>query len=195
VPKHPSWPGGVRPDVKQTMLVVPRNQVTQTEDRAALEGIAHLTQKICGAWGTAELDGFFSRLIMDARDGDRRGLPLKVAAEILFLVTTNKMVRAIDLAKRLDVRVEHAYRLIDEGDQARLKTDAFDDPLVSRDTVTRGHRPAEAPARRPVKVGVGGQARGLGELLMMLVRSKLLAWAITLMLGAKFVWPSVKALI
>ena len=30
---------------------------------------------------------------------------------------------------------------------------------------------------------------------MMLVRSKWLAWAIVLVLGAKFVWPTVKALV
>ena len=105
------------------------------------------------------------------------------------------MIRAIDLAKKLNIRAEHAYRLVDEGDQARLQTDAFDDPLVSRDTITRGNRSTESMTRRSSATGAGSQAKGLGELLMMLVRSKWLAWAIVLVLGAKFVWPTVKALV
>jgi hypothetical protein len=177
------------------MIADSLERVTHVECRAALEDIAHLTRKVCLMWGTPELDTFLSRLIMDARDGDRQGLPIKVAAEVLFLAQTNKMIRATDLAKKLNVRVEEAYRLVDEGDQARLQTDAFDDPLVSRDTVTRGNRSTAPMARRSTAPGVGSQAQGLGELLMMLVRSKWLAWSIALVLGAKFVWPTVKALI
>ena len=145
-------------------------------------------------WGTPELDTFLSRLIMDARDGDRQGLPIMVAAEVLFLAQTNKMIRAIDLAKKLNLRVEEAYRLVDEGDQARLQSDAFDDPLVSRDTITRGNRAAESVARRSSATMAGSQAQGLGELLMMLVRSKWLVWSIVLVLGAKYIWPTIKAL-
>ncbi|MCX7145404.1 MAG: hypothetical protein NT042_04185 [Sulfuritalea sp.] len=144
-------------------------------------------------WGTPELDTFLSRLIMDARDGDRKGLPIEVATEVLFLAQTNKIVRATDMAKKLNVRVEEAYRLVDEGDQARLQVDAFDDPMVSRDTITRGNRAADPVARR--SSSTGSQVQGLGELLMMLVRSKWLAWSIVLVLGAKFVWPTVKVLV
>jgi hypothetical protein len=120
-------------------------------------------------------------------------LPIKVATEVLFLAQTNKMIRAADLAKKLNIRVEEAYRLVDEGDQARLQSDAFDDPMVSRDTITRGNRAVAPVARR--SSATGSQVQGLGELLMMLMRSKWLAWSIVLVLGAKFVWPTVKALV
>lgn len=185
------------------MIASSLKRVTEIDDRAALEDIVHLTRKICLMWGTPELDTFLSRLITDGRDGDRRGLPAKVAAEVLFLTQTNKMVRAIDLAKKLDIRVEDAYRLVDGSDQACLQTDALDDPLVSRDTITRGNRSVELPERysaklpkgRSAKPGAGSQAQGLGELLMMLVRSKWLALVIILVLAVRFVWPTVRALI
>jgi hypothetical protein len=175
------------------MTVNPHDRDNPPRDRAALEDIPHLTRKICSIWGTPELDIFLSSLIMDSRDGARQGLPLQVAAEILFLARTNKLVRAIDLTKKLNIDFEQAYRLVDEGDQARLKSDAMDDPAVSRDTVTRPSRSAEVPARAAAVARNGGQAQGLGELLLMLVRNKWLAWAIIAVLGAKFVWPALKA--
>ena len=61
------------------------NPANQSDSRAALEDIGHLTQKICAIWGTDDLDTFLSRLIMDARDGARQGLPVAVATEVLFL--------------------------------------------------------------------------------------------------------------
>lgn len=165
----------------------------QTKDRAALEDIGHLTQKVCLMWATPELDVFLSRLLMDARDGDRQGLPVEVASEILFLARTNKMVRAVDLTKQLNISLKEAYNLVDKGDQARMGTDALDDPLVSRDVVIRTSRATEAPARRAAAPDSGGQVQGLWQLLMMLIRSKWLAWAVILVLGAKFVWPTFKA--
>jgi hypothetical protein len=175
------------------MFVDPHNTVTQSKDRAALEDIAHLTRKICLIWATPELDSFLSRLLMDARDGDRQGLPVAVAAEILFLAQINKMVRAMDLTKQLNINTKEAYRLVDEGDQARMGADVLDDPLVSRDMVIRTSRSAEAPARRADAPGAGGQVQGLTQLLVMLIRSKWLAWVVVLILGTKFVWPTVRA--
>jgi hypothetical protein len=130
---------------------------------------------------------------MDARDGDRQGLPMAVATEILFLAQTNKMVRAVDLTKQLNISLKAAYSLVDEGDQARMGVDAMDDPLVSRDTVTRAGRSSGVPARSSVTPDAISQVEGLGQLLMMLIRSRWLAWGIVLVLGAKFVWPTVRA--
>jgi hypothetical protein len=138
------------------------------ESRAALENIGHLTQKICAIWGTEDLDAFLSKLVMDARDGERQGLPFEVAMD-----------------------PDAAYKLIDEQDQSRLRIDPFDDPSVSRDTViARAERTNRGPERtaRPS----GSQAQGLGELLLMLIRSKWLVGAIILVLGMKLVWPIVR---
>lgn len=177
------------------MVAEPHSNLTQIECRAALEDITHLTRKICGIWGTPELDTFLSGLLMDARDGARQGLPMAAAGEIVFLAQINKMVRAMDLTRTLNIRIEETYRLVDEGDQARLKIDALDDPLVSRDTVTRPGRLTEVSARRPATLSAGSQAKGLGELLLMLIRSKWLAWAVILVLSVKLLWPVVKNLI
>ena len=175
------------------MIAEPETEVIDSDCRAALENIAHLTRKICAIWGSPELDTFLSRLLMDARDGTRQGLPMAVAAEIMFLARTNKMIRAMDLSSKLNLKVEETFRMVDEGDQARLKVDALDDPLVSRDTVTRANFATDA--RRSAQPTAVDQAVGISKLMMMLIRSKWLAWAIVVVLGLKFVWPTVKALI
>jgi hypothetical protein len=174
------------------MPVDSHSHVSQNKDRAALEEISHLTRRICLMWGTPELDSFLSRLLMDARDGDRQGLPVEVATEILFLAQLNKMIRAADLTRQLNIDLEEAYSLVDGGDQARLKIDALDDPLVSHDTITRSVRSTGVSARFPA-MPAGSQAQGLGQLLLMLLRSKWLIIAVVLILGLKFVWPTVKA--
>ncbi|MBP9119028.1 MAG: hypothetical protein KBF58_13250 [Methyloversatilis sp.] len=170
------------------MAVQPQNPASSSESRAALEDIGHLTLKICAIWGTEDLDTFLSKLVMDARDGERRGLPVAVATEILFLAQVNKRRRAIDLGKKMSMDPDAAYRLIDEEDQARLRIDPFDDPSVSRDTViTRTDRGNRAPERQmPTN---GSQIQGLWELLLMMIRSKWLVGAIVLVLGVKLVWP------
>ena len=173
------------------MAANPPNPANRSDSRAALEDIGHLTQKICAIWGSEDLDTFLSRLVMDARDGERQGLPMAVAGEILFLAQVNKRRRAIDLGRKLSMDADAAYNLIDEKDQARLKIDPFDDPSVSRDTViARAERTNRGPERtaRPS----GSQAQGLGELLLMLIRSKWLVGAIILVLGMKLVWPIVR---
>ena len=178
------------------MVDNPKSHVTQGEGRAALEDIAHLTRRICGIWGTPELDIFLSQLLMDARGGARQGFPVAVATELLFLVQTNKMLRAMELSKKLNLHLAETYRMVDEGDQARLRIDPLDDPEVSRDTIiSRADRSTEVPARRPALPSAGSQALGLGQLLLMLIRSKWLVWGIVLVLGIKLLWPSVKALI
>ncbi len=175
--------------------MTPDPQIAQGDGRAALEDITHLTRKICAIWGSPELDGFLSKLIMDARDGARQGLPVPVAAEILFLAKTNKIVRAMDLSRTLQVNYDEAYSLVDEGDQVRLKIDPLDDPLVSRDTITRINRATATTVAHSTGPGVASQAQGLGQLFVMLIRSKWLVWTIVLILAIKLLWPIVKPLI
>lgn len=88
---------------------------------AALESIGHLQKKIESQWGSQELDVFINGLFVDSRDGVRVGLPLEVAAELVFLAGINKMIRALDTAKQLKLSYQEAYRLVDEGDQSRLE--------------------------------------------------------------------------
>lgn len=164
-------------------------------DRCALEGLEHLKKKVCLMWGTPELDIFISRLIMDSRDGARQGLPMAVGGELLFLAKTNKIIRAIDMARSQQMPLRDALRMVDEGDQQRLGGDMLDDPLVSRDTV-RGNR-AAAPIterrsgvdRRQQQRRDGGPIALLGQLIFKLATSKLTVFLIIFALALKLMWP------
>lgn len=97
-------------------------------EAAALEKLGHLAHKVCMMWGSPELDLFFSRLIMDSRDGARQGLPVEVASEVMFLARTNKLVRAIDLARGQGIAFKEAYQAIDDGDAQRIEEDMRQHP-------------------------------------------------------------------
>jgi len=176
------------------MPATPPPTSAHPRERAALEGIPHLVAKVCGTWGSPDLDAFLSRLLMDSRDGKRKGLPAEIAEEVLFLARANKSRRALELSWRESVVFAEAYRRIDEADQARLKTDPFDDPGVSHDTIIA--RPGRGPAATPAAVAPtrGNQAQGLGELLLMVTRSKWAIGAVILVLGVRYVWPYLKPL-
>lgn len=161
---------------------------------AALESIGHLQKKIELMWGSPELDVFVSRLIMDSREGARQGLPLEVAAELLFLASVNKVVRAIDTSKRLNLSLREAYRLVDGGDQSRMESDSLDNPLVSRDTVTR-----QAFQEGAVEPKVRREKEAEGLLLStwqtLLDRSRMAAYFVIFALVAMLAWPTVSGLL
>ncbi len=87
---------------------------------AELESSTHLSGKVALMWGSSDLDVFIRGLFMDSRDGERRGLPAAVAAELMFLAKTNKVLRAMDAVKKLGLSFPEALRLIDEADEAKL---------------------------------------------------------------------------
>ncbi|HPB91111.1 MAG TPA: hypothetical protein PK372_07865 [Rugosibacter sp.] len=117
------------------------NQVDSS--RAALESIDHLTKKICALWGSPELNIFVRELIFDSRDGSRQGFPIEIAAELVFLAETNVMVRAIRLAKRLNIPFGEACKKIEAEDSLPVKVDSFSSPTVSRTPVTQKARTAQ----------------------------------------------------
>ncbi|HEY8856902.1 MAG TPA: hypothetical protein VIM43_06045 [Rugosibacter sp.] len=180
------------------------NHPSQPADsnRAALEGIDHLTKKICSLWGTPELNIFVRHLILDSRNGARQGLPTDVATEVTFLAETNTFVRAITLAKRLGIKFSEALTMTEAEDDQPLKFDAFDDPFVSRDTLApkigrEQFSPAALAAvpRHARRTPAKNQATGLLTLLLMLIRNKWL-WVIALVVaGYHFVWPWMQSLL
>lgn len=85
---------------------------------AQLEHLPHLTEKLTALWRTRELNTFIHRLILDSRDGERRGLPVEVADELLFIAEINRLVRAQEAAPLLEVGLADALELIDRGDRA-----------------------------------------------------------------------------
>lgn len=88
---------------------------------AALESITHVRKEIESMWGSPDLDLYIFSLFADSRDGARKGLPLEVADELAFLAEINKTIRALDAAFQLQISLPEAYRLINEGDQSRVK--------------------------------------------------------------------------
>lgn len=87
---------------------------------AELESSQHLSGKVALMWGSSDLDVFIRGLFMDSRDGERRGLPAAMAAELMFLAKTNKVLRAMDAVTTLKLSFQEAHRLVDEADDARL---------------------------------------------------------------------------
>lgn len=166
------------------------NAPEPAHEAAALESIAHLKQKVCLMWGSPELDIFISRLIMDSRDGQRKGLPMPVAAELLFLAQINKLIRAIDLARKQKINLQEAYRAVDNGDQKRLEADEMDNPLVSRDTIIRAR---EEERRSGLERRQAPQAEGafasFGQMIFKLIASKAFLFVIGFALTAKLAWP------
>ncbi len=156
---------------------------------AALESLGHLKQKVCLMWGSPELDVFISRLIMDSRDGQRQGLPVAAAAELLFLAQTNKIIRAIDLIGKQPMSLKDAYRVIDAGDQKRLENDEMDNPLVSRDTVIRQRNEEYRAVRERSAPEVRGPLAKFGSLIFGLLLSKSMLYLIAFALTLKLLWP------
>lgn len=156
--------------------------------RAGLEDVGHLAGKICAIWGTQELDSFLNHLVMDSRDGSRQGLPLAAAAEIVFLAGLNKMVRAIDFAEANSVTFEHAFKVIDDGDQARHKRDVWDDSNNSRGNALRQQRGSVNASSTAGGRAPPSQFAAAVELLTMLVYNKWVLGALVILLTGKFFW-------
>lgn len=165
------------------------NSIRSTE-RAALESLEHLKNKICLMWGSDELDIFISRLFVDSRDGQRQGLPMEVAAELAFLAQTNKILRAINLLGKQPVSLRDAYRIVDTGDQKRLEADALDNPLVSRDTViqNRNEEFRASRERERQQAKAEGPVAAFGSLIFRLIFSKVMIVFIGLALAGKLLW-------
>ncbi len=136
---------------------MPSNSGDSASDPAmcALERMPHMAKKICLMWCSRELDAFIPTLIMDSRDGARQGLPMDIAAELMFLVGINKSVRAIDLATKTKVNFGEAYRIIDQGDMAPGSVNnSWADPMVAKDAAKiskASAKPAPRPVVRPKK--------------------------------------------
>ena len=185
-------------------------------EAAALEALGHLQRKICLMWGSPELDVFISRLIMDSRDGQRQGLPVAAATELLFLAQTNKTIRAMALLSQQNLTLEEAYRVVDEGDQKRLEVDTLDNPLVSHDMISHGAKTAierrsadrRYGDRRSEDRGTGDRRFGerrsggnrqavkpenpattLGQIVFGLIFNKVLIFLIAFAIAIKWLWP------
>ncbi|HEX8987452.1 MAG TPA: hypothetical protein VF816_05785 [Rhodocyclaceae bacterium] len=149
--------------------------------RAAIEDFPWVLAKIELMWNTRELDAFLSQLILDSRDGTRRGFPVSVAGELMFLAETNRLTRALGTVEQLGIDLAEAYRLITEGDEAGIRKDVLDDPAVSHDTTSRQER--ERP-RKAVQRNAAETERPM-SLLEQAILNKWLLIAIAGIVAAK----------
>jgi hypothetical protein len=99
------------------------------QHRTALESFPRIAEKVALLWKSRELEAFVNSLILDSRDGARQGFPMAVAHELMFLVETNRYVRAIEAAEKLKIKFSEAYKMVVAGDEAHLKASVWDDPL------------------------------------------------------------------
>lgn len=171
--------------------------------------MGHLKVKVCDMWRTAEFDDLVGQLIMDSRDGTRQGLPPDVAADLLFLAETNKIVRAMDLAERTGMKVSEAYLKIEQGDLTRRGGDAMSDPLAARDAVDRSAKSVMVARPKPVSDVRPTTARprpAQGSIRLedeehapsLLYRIATSKWLIAAIIGAlvlKAAWPQVRGML
>lgn len=149
-------------------------------DSNPVEKFPHVIKRITMMWATPELDFYINRLMTDSRDGQRRGFPVEVTAELLFLAELNKLVRAIDVARKLKIPLREAYQKIDKQDRGSQLGDRSD-PLAGRDHYAREDKEFQAIPRPPERnakeagresassSGTGGFASFMGKLLFFLM--------------------------
>lgn len=144
-----------------------------TTEASAIEAYPHVRNRICMLWGTHDLDQYITHLMTDTRDGQRQGFPVEVTAELLFLAEINKLIRAIDLARKLQIPLSEAYQKIDKQDRGLELGDPLD-PLVARDTVAREEResfvtPHHTVVERPASKEGGDFFALVGKLAIVLL--------------------------
>lgn len=117
----------------------------------ALERMAHLCGKVCAEWGQSGFEAYANTLILDARDGNRQGLPWDVAQELHFLGELSIAKRALVAAEMTQLPFRKVYNdLLANAENQKQVTAAklWSDPRVSGGGVRRD-RVAPRRAARP----------------------------------------------
>jgi hypothetical protein len=165
------------------------NSIPPRDSASAIERFAHVQKRVCMMWGTRELDVYINHLLTDSRDGQRSGFPVEVTAELLFLAELNKLIRAIDLARKLQINLREAYHKVEQADHG---TGGLGDPLAGRDQYAREDREIGAKPR-PVVVRKEEEkenfATTLGKGVFALFTSKAILFLIALFLAWQYVLP------
>lgn len=117
-------------------------------EASAIEAFPHVIKRICMLWGTHDLDQYITHLMTDTRDGQRRGFPVEVTAELLFLAEINKLIRAIDLARKMRIPLGEAYQKIDKQDRGGELGDPIY-ALSGRDGFAREEKEIGVKPQRP----------------------------------------------
>lgn len=162
------------------------NEMAHDQGITPVEAYPHIVKKIGMTWGTHELDVYINHLMTDSRDGQRKGFPVGVTDQLLFLQELNKMVRAIDAARKLKVPLRDAYNTVDKQDRGAELGDAREDPLVAQDQYAREEREFTRIAHPPVDRNEGG---GFGQWVFSLLTNKAVLFLVALYVAYKVLAP------
>ncbi|MEW6515072.1 MAG: hypothetical protein AB1443_13855 [Pseudomonadota bacterium] len=158
-------------------------------EASEIEKFPHVQKRICMLWGTQELDGHINHLLTDSRDGQRSGFPIEVTAELLFLAELNKLIRAIDLSRKLKIPLREAYQKIDKKDRGADLGDPTD-PLSGRDSFARE---AQELGVRPRPVRKAEESDGflatIGKGVFSLFTNKAVLFLVVLLLAYQYILP------
>lgn len=160
-----------------------------SSESSGIEKLTHVQNKICMMWATPELDGYINHLLTDSRDGQRKGFPVEVTAELLFLAELNKMVRAIDMARRLKIPLREAYEKVDHQDRGSQLGDP-NDSLSGRDQFGREEKELGISSRPVRKTEPKeGVTATFGKGIFALLTSKAVIFLLLLFIAYKFLAP------
>jgi hypothetical protein len=165
------------------------NDNPANSEASEIEKFPHVQKRVCMLWGTQELDGHINHLLTDSRDGQRSGFPIEVTAELLFLAELNKLIRSIDLARKLNIPLREAYEKIDKRDRGADLGDPTD-PLSGRDSFAREERELGVRARPARKTEeADGFFAMIGKGVFTLFTSKAVLFLVALFLAYQYVLP------
>jgi hypothetical protein len=142
--------------IPPAMTVKGAGQDSRVNVASALEQMPHLTQKLCLLWGTGEFEQFVDRIIMDARDGKRQGLPWEAAEELLFLVQLSMAKRALIASETTGLPFHQLLRQVRaSAETAGRRGDPWADPRANRETgrLGRDRRRSRAAAEHSNRAG------------------------------------------
>lgn len=163
--------------------------ITTNPESSELERFLHVKKRICMLWGTQELDGYLNHLLTDSRDGERKGFPVEVTAELLFLAELNKLIRAMDLSRKLKIPLREAYEKTDKKDRGAELGDLAD-PLSGRDSFAREEQELGVRSRSVRKAEESdGFLATIGKGVFSLFTNKAVLFLVALFLFYHYILP------
>lgn len=159
-----------------------------TDTTADLEALQHLCTKVHLLWGSAEFGAFVSALVMDSRDGARRGLPMSVAEELLWLVKVNRVRCAMDLSAKLQITLREALVMVQAEEEKLSKSDVWADPMSGGRNMGRRYTDKMEMKRPHRRRGENTASAAIFRALT----SKYSLFAIIAILSLKAAWPTIK---
>lgn len=163
--------------------------IPTTTEAGYIEKYPHVQKRVCMLWGTQELDGYLNHLLTDSRNGERKGFPVEVTAELLFLTELNKLIRAIDLSRKLKIPLREAYEKTDKKDRGAELGDLAD-PLSGRDSFAREEQQLGVRARPVRKTEESdGFLAAIGKGVFSLFTNKVVLFLVALFLFYQYILP------